>query len=314
MNFTEFRARYERREIIPYPNNVKEKPLLSVLVQTYNHENFIQKCLEGILEQRTDFDFEILLGEDNSTDKTRDICIEYAEKYPKKIRLFLHHPENKIKVLNIITGNFNALYNFYSARGEYIAFCEGDDVWKDPLKLQKQVDVLKQNTHLAFTYHSFIEVNHKEELLPKEFVLEQPAQNISREDLKKLNFHPLLSTMCFRNFGNELPEQMAEVINVDSFLLSLLGNFGEAEFIENIAPSYYKRHEGGMWSGRNKELKLKSKNLTFEALQKYYHYKGEEELNKEFRKEIKNTHRILFLYYLKKFQFLNSFYLMRSLF
>ena len=82
--------------------------------------------------------------------RVREICIEYAQKYPEKIRLFLHHPSNKIKVLDIITGNFNGFYNFYNTRGNYIAFCEGDDYWTDPLKLQKQVDYLKKILNLCF--------------------------------------------------------------------------------------------------------------------------------------------------------------------
>ncbi|NJY63959.1 glycosyltransferase [Salinimicrobium sp. CDJ15-81-2] len=291
MNFEEFRKKYQKKEVTEYPNRVPSGPLVSVMVQTYQHKDYIKDCLNAILEQQTDFPVEILLGEDGSTDGTREICIEYAKKFPEKIRLFLHQPENKVTVLGITTGNFNALYNFYSARGAYVAFCEGDDLWKDPLKLQKQVDALIQKPDLAFTYHSYTEVNHREELLPKELVLEQPTQDISEEDLKKLTFHPLLSTMCFRKFGKVLPEQMAEVINVDSFLLSLLGNYGEAGYHPDIAASYYRRHTGGIWSRKGKEIKLNSKILTYTKLRDFYS-KNERKVAQYFDQKIAQTHKM----------------------
>ena len=128
-----------------YPNKVPEKPLVSVCVQTYQHADFIKQCLDSILMQQTNFDFEILLGEDESTDGTKEICIEYAEKHPDKIRLFLHKRENVIHIGGHPTGRFNMLYNLNEARGKYIALCEGDDYWTDPLKLQKQVDFLEKN-------------------------------------------------------------------------------------------------------------------------------------------------------------------------
>ena len=190
------------------------------------------------------------------SDRTREICREYATRYPEKIRLFLHHPDNKIKVLNTTTGNFNAFYNLFSARGKYIAFCEGDDYWNDPVKLQKQMEALRINGEFAFTYHSYQEVNHEEEPLPKEIVLDQPRWNISKIDLKKLIYHPLFSTMCFRNITKHIPEQMTEVINVDSSLISHLGNYGSAKFIGDIKPSLYRRHKGGISFRRTKRIKI----------------------------------------------------------
>lgn len=299
MNFEAFKNKYQKAEVEHFPHQVPSKPTLSVLVQAYNHEAFIKQCLESILEQNTDFDYEILLGEDYSTDSTREICREYATRYPDKVRLFLHHPDNKIKVLNTTTGNFNAFYNLFSARGKYIAFCEGDDYWNDPAKLQKQVEALRTNSELAFTYHSYQEVNYEEQPLSKEIVLEQPKHDFSQEELKKLIYHPLLSTMCFRNFKMDLPEQMAEVINVDSFLLSLLGNYGEAKFFKEIKSSFYRRHEGGIWSGERKELKFNSKLLTYRKLINYYSSENKQiNIVKFFQSQYNLIVRQLFFYYL----------------
>ncbi len=158
----EFIKKYQKVEVKDYPNQVKSEPLVSVCVQTYQHVNFIKDCLEGILMQKTTFDYEILLGEDESTDGTREICLEYAEKYPVKIRLFLHRRENVIKINGNPTGRFNLFYNFSKAFGKYIALCEGDDYWTDPYKLQKQVDFLEANSDYGLVcsnYHSIIKSN-----------------------------------------------------------------------------------------------------------------------------------------------------------
>lgn len=121
-------------------------PVVSVTVTTYQHVNYIKKCIDGILMQQTDFPFEIILGEDGSIDGTQEICKEYAEKYPDKIRLFIR--DRKLSQFIGSDGNtirFNGIWNRMSARGKYIAWCEGDDYWIDLLKLQKQVDFLNSN-------------------------------------------------------------------------------------------------------------------------------------------------------------------------
>src|SRR5205809_8020554 len=121
MNFQEFKEKYQHEPVTEYRNYVKNDSIVSVCVQTYQHASYIRECLDGILMQQTDFPFEILVGEDNSTDGTKEICIKYAEKYPEKIRLFLHHRKNNIRISDRPTGRFNFLYNIYSAKGKYIA-------------------------------------------------------------------------------------------------------------------------------------------------------------------------------------------------
>lgn len=152
MGLEDFITKYEHKPVQENDNNVQNSQLVSVCVQTYQHVSFIEQCLDGILSQETNFSFEILLGEDASTDGTREICIEYAKKYPNKIRLFLHHRENNIKINGSPSGRFNFLFNLYSARGKYIAICEGDDYWIDRRKLQKQVDFLETNLDYGLVY------------------------------------------------------------------------------------------------------------------------------------------------------------------
>ena len=121
MNSQEFKETFEKVPVEKYPNQVTQNPRVSILVQTYNQAPFIRECLDGILMQEVDFQYEILLGEDQSTDGTREICKEYADKHPDKIRLFLHSRENNIKVNGHPTGRFNYMYNLFAAKGQYIA-------------------------------------------------------------------------------------------------------------------------------------------------------------------------------------------------
>jgi len=117
---------------------------VSIVCLTYNHEKYIVDALNGFLCQKTTFKFEILIGEDSSTDDTRKICTNYLNQYPDKIRII-----NSEKNLGYIE-NFLRTSSF--AQGEYIALCEGDDFWTDPYKLQKQVNFLINNPDCAMVH------------------------------------------------------------------------------------------------------------------------------------------------------------------
>ncbi len=127
-------------------------PLVCTSTLAYNHEPYIRECLDGILMQKTTFPVQVLVHEDCSTDRTAEILKEYQAKYPNLIKVFyepenvysLKDPEEKRKRLN----------KFYDWRiGKYIALCEGDDYWIDPLKLQKQVDFLEANKDFSACVH-----------------------------------------------------------------------------------------------------------------------------------------------------------------
>jgi len=127
------------------PDKLCKHPVVSVRMITYNHEPYIRQAIEGVMMQKTDFEFELIIGEDCSQDKTREICFEYQKKYPDKIRVLWWH-ENVSK----LGGNGRRVSA--RCRGEFIAFCEGDDYWIDPLKLQKQVDVMRNNHNVGLCF------------------------------------------------------------------------------------------------------------------------------------------------------------------
>lgn len=122
-----------------------KNPVVSIHMITYNHESYIRQAIEGVMMQKTDFEFELVIGEDCSQDKTREICFEYQKKYPDKIRVLWWY-ENVSK----LGGNGRRVT--VHCRGEFIALCEGDDYWTDPLKLQKQVDVMRKNPNIGLCF------------------------------------------------------------------------------------------------------------------------------------------------------------------
>lgn len=110
---------------------------VSACIITYNHENYIRECLEGAINQIIDYDYEIVISDDKSSDNTLQICLEYASKYPNLIRIL--PSESNLGMIG------NWIKSISNCKGEYIALCEGDDYWTDPYKLQKQVDFLEAN-------------------------------------------------------------------------------------------------------------------------------------------------------------------------
>lgn len=125
--------------------------LVSIVCITYNHEPYLRQALEGFLMQETDFPVEIILAEDCSTDGTRTICEEYAEKYPGKIK-YIYRDHN-------VGYNENEYEAMCTATGKYIAYCEGDDYWTDSLKLQKQVDFLESHPDYSVCWHRCVHLN-----------------------------------------------------------------------------------------------------------------------------------------------------------
>ena len=122
-------------------------PIVSISCLTYNHAPYIRQCLDGFMMQKTNFLIEILIHDDVSTDGTTDIIREYEQKYPDIIKPIYQTENQHSKGIRI-----TQTYNLPRARGKYIAICEGDDYWIDPLKLQKQVDFLEAHPDYGLVY------------------------------------------------------------------------------------------------------------------------------------------------------------------
>ncbi len=177
--------------------------LVSIINLTYNHEPYIRQCLDGFVMQKTGFAFEVLIHDDASTDNTANIIREYEEKYPDIIKP-IYQPENRYSKGLPIT----PIFNLPRAKGKYIAMCEGDDYWTDPLKLQKQVDFLEANEDYGLVYTDTKQYYQS----LGEFREAKSSSVQSLEDLiTDVGWVPTLTT-CFRKdlledyFDNFLPQ------------------------------------------------------------------------------------------------------------
>ena len=121
-------------------------PKVSVAMITYNHEKFIAQAIESVLMQRVNFPVELVIGEDCSPDGTRQIVCDYQRDHPEKVRPLLWKKN--------LGATSNCMRTINACRGEYIAFCEGDDYWTHPEKLQRQVDFLDSHPELALCHHT----------------------------------------------------------------------------------------------------------------------------------------------------------------
>ncbi len=137
----------------------QDEPLASIVVITYNHEPYIRDCLDSLLMQDTDFPYEICLGEDESKDGTREICVEYAEKHPDRIRLILRSQADPGRSVYAAQGNYNFVQTSLACRGQYLATCEGDDAWTNPEKLQKQVDIMEADSSIVLVHSDYDKVD-----------------------------------------------------------------------------------------------------------------------------------------------------------
>ena len=127
---------------------MERQPLVSIYCLVYNHERFLRDCLEGFVKQQTNFPFEAIVHDDASTDSSVSIIKEYAEKYPNIIKPIYETENLYSKDKNLLRATI-----LDKAQGKYIAYCEGDDYWTDPHKLQKQADFLVNHPDYAMCFH-----------------------------------------------------------------------------------------------------------------------------------------------------------------
>src|SRR5699024_1824774 len=217
--------------------------------------------------------------------------------YSYKIWLFLHERENNITIAGQPTGRFNFLYNLYSAKGKYIALCEGDDYWTDPLKLQKQVEFMEEHQNCSLCFHpsKVIYGNSKR--------LDQVVHQYN--NLKSQVFQPteLLSgkvngwtaSLLFRlNVVKSLPKWFASVRYGDVTIKMLCAAHGDIGYVGGNAMSVYRRGTEGAWSGQEgksrewEERRLKDHLQLIEYFNEFTDHKFEKSLTEKKYKHIMN--------------------------
>lgn len=239
---------------------------LSVIMITYNHEKFIAQALDSILMQEVDFDYEIVIGEDKSTDRTREIVLEYQKKHPEKIRLLL--PERNLGMMR------NFIETYMSCKGEYLANLEGDDYWTDPFKLQKQVDVLDANQDFVMCFHNTNVVYEGFDINRGSYVSNIDQKAISTiEDIITKNWHIMTGSMMFRkNIIKTFPGWYYDVFNGDYALQLMLADHGKIYYIDEVM-GVYRRHPESIATTIDSDSHLLNLIKVRKNFDKYTNYK-----------------------------------------
>jgi len=221
---------------------------VSVCIITYNHARFIGQALESALMQKTNFDYEIVIGEDCSTDETRHICEEYARLYPDKIRL-LKNDRN----LGMVE-NFKRTLN--ACTGQYVALLEGDDYWTDELKLQKQVDFLESNRDYAIVFHNsevlidetgerYIAYSNE---VNKPFMIKKPNPTTSLQEIAAGNFIHTPTVLFRKGLYGELPSWFSSDLPAADWPIHVINaHYGKIFFMDEVM-AVYRVHNLGVWA------------------------------------------------------------------
>lgn len=216
-----------------------DKISVSICCLTYNHEHYIEECLKGFLMQQTNFSFEILIHDDASTDNTLEIITNYEKKHPELFRVV---KQNVNQFSQGIQPFFKFLFPI--ANGKYIAYCEGDDFWTDPLKLQKQVDFMEKNEHIQIcsTNYNILRGDRLIKSLRK-----TKLQIFSQYDLILKNRTGTLTGLIRNNF--KIPDYLSEAAIGDlSLLLFLTRNKGKLAVLP-FNSAVFRVNEKGIYSG-----------------------------------------------------------------
>lgn len=210
------------------------RPKVSIVAISYNQEKYISEALESFITQKTNFDFEVVIADDASSDQTQNIINTYTSRYPDLFRPILR--KNNIGVQR------NLIDALSRAKGEYIALCEGDDYWTDSSKLQRQVDFLEKHPKYSLCFHPvrvFFE-NNKE----KETIFPGTLHDFTTSNLLKQNYIQTNSVMYRAQEGYK--KLSPKVMPFDWYLHLYHANSGKIGFINRVM-SAYRRHEDGVW-------------------------------------------------------------------
>lgn len=227
------------------------QPLVSVCMITYNHEKYIAQAIESVLMQKADFEYELVIGEDCSMDKTREIVRQYANKYGKQIKILL--PTHNLGMIP------NLINTISACNGKYIALLEGDDYWIDPYKLQKQVDFLEGNPEYVICFHCVKILENGEfsnnDITEKRYnqIEKYPANII---DLLTIGNFIHTPSVVFRNIIKEYPQEYMFSPVGDYFLYVILAQNGYIKRLDDVM-AVYRKGVGGFSSLSNMEMTKK---------------------------------------------------------
>jgi len=258
-------------------------PVVSVILTTYNHEKYAAQAIEGVIMQQCDFPIELLIGEDCSTDRTLEVCREYQRRYPQIIRLITSE------------ANVGAHQNYFRqharTRGRYLALCDGDDYWTQPLKLQKQVEFLEANPEHTLCFHNAHIVYEEGRAKPHLFNLKGLSTVTVREIIEWDWIIPTASIVVPRAAITMLPATFYSFPSGDLPLSILCASAGKVHYFDECM-SVYRKQQGGVHYALISDLErglkhVEGENSMLESLDRTL----EGKYRQSFRKRIQQNRR-----------------------
>ena len=222
---------------------------VSIVMLVYNHEKFIRQALESILIQKVSFDYELIVGEDCSTDQSRTIIKEYEQKFNGRMKA-IYRSKN--------VGTFQNLMDcFRNCKGKYVAFLEGDDYWSDEHKLQKTVEFLEENTQYSAVAHNYRIVDLSNKFIRYGLELDG-IYEFDKKKLEKFKLPSQTSTLLIRNIISQIKKEDLIIIlkykwiPLDRIAAIVLLRFGKIAVLPDIMSTYryYIEATGTNWTSK----------------------------------------------------------------
>lgn len=223
-----------------------ETPLVSVVTTAFNIEKFLPEAIESVLNQATNFKVEMVIGEDCSTDNTRQLALEYQEKYPEIIRVLLPDSNQGITP--------NCIATHEACRGKYIALLDGDDFWISEDKLQKQIDFLESNPEYSGSAHQSI-VIYEDSDVKHNFGEDAELDFELKDTISNRKFHT--SSLVYRkeiwDKVNGIPSTVA--VSNDRAIYPMVAVFGKIKYFKDLHCVYRKTGYGISSTARYSQIK-----------------------------------------------------------
>jgi len=231
---------------------------VSVICCAYNHGPYIKEALEGFIKQKTNFAFEVLVHDDASTDNTAEIIKEYEEKYPDIIKAVYQKENQYSKGIKVVK-----TFLFPKVRGKYIAPCEGDDYWTDPLKLQKQYDFMEANPEYSLCACSTVWLNMQTNKSEKRCMITE-SREISLEEIileKNGRIFQYGTVFAKADIFMNRPD-WAYAFPAGDYALAIYSAISGKVYMLSDTMAVYRNHAKGSWTARMDNLEYRNKTIN----------------------------------------------------
>lgn len=225
---------------------MSEKIKVSVCMITYGHEKFIEEAINGVLMQEIDFEIELIVSNDASPDNTHEVVMSIIENHPRGSWIKYIKQESNLGMMP------NSVFILKACKGEFIAICEGDDYWIDPLKLKRQVDFLELNDEYVIHSGNAIQLTADSNLCGKPLLNIEKSNCFELKDFLTQN-NIITCTVMFRNVKFKFPKDFEKVTFGDWMLyVILIKNSGQKAYLSTDCLSVYRSHSEGVMNNLSK--------------------------------------------------------------